>query len=82
MELEYSASTMGTLVEDNQLVERMAIAYHELWMHWTIELAGREYISGDRLRRWEAMWKPYAQLTDSEKSIYESMARQALQSLR
>jgi len=80
--MEYSASSTRTLIDDNQLVERMAIAYHELWMHWTVELASREYISGDRLRRWENMWKPYAQLTDAEKSIYEGMARQTLQSLK
>lgn len=53
--------------ERHLLRERLARLEHEQWVAWSGDIATSEQITPARLNRWTALWRPYAELTETEK---------------
>ena len=61
------------------LLERLAAAEHEQWMHWAAAvLAAEPGLSATRRASWQAAMVPYAQLDESAKELDRVWARKAL----
>lgn len=64
-------------------VEALADADHEQWMAWTKHLLAVEpTISAARRAKWEALFVPYADLSEEEKEKDRELARRELAALR
>lgn len=67
-------------VSDDSLVEKLADLEHEQWMEWSKDLAGKEQLSDDRLKRWEdECWKPYNELSNEMKEEDRKWARKVIE---
>lgn len=56
--------------KQEEIREGLAELEHDQWVKWSMNLVaseGQSNISGDRLQRWRALWKPYSELTESQK---------------
>ncbi len=49
------------------LREQLAELEHDQWVDWSKTIAHNKNLSGGRLRRWQKLWVPYNQLTETEK---------------
>ena len=45
-----------------QLIEWLADMEHQQWMFWSKDIASKENISENRLKKWNKLWKPYKKL--------------------
>jgi len=59
------------------IIEKLAALEHEQWISWSKEIALREKLSGDRLALWMALWKPYSELTEEQKTSDREWALKA-----
>lgn len=62
----------------DELIEALAELEHEQWVEWSKDIAKKESISSERLKRWESCWKPYAELSEEMKELDRIWARKAL----
>jgi len=60
------------------LLEALASLEHEQWMKWSKEVATKEPISAERLKRWSQYWIPYEQLSEEVKEYDREWARKVL----
>lgn len=50
-----------------EALEILAEQEHEQWMRWATTLLLKEDLSVERVVRWNALFRPYSELTESEK---------------
>jgi len=61
------------------LLERLAAAEHEQWMHWAeTVLAAEPGLTPQRQAAWRAAMVPYDQLPEAAKELDRTWARKAL----
>lgn len=53
-----------TIFHDDK--QELADFAHELWMHWSKNIAEEEDISEERLERWQRQWTPYEELEEDD----------------
>jgi hypothetical protein len=61
-----------------ELVERLAELEHEQWCKWSKDIASKEKLSEERLKRWQLFWIPYDHLGVAAKDEDRVWARSAL----
>ena len=64
---------------EHPLLEKLSELEHEQWVVWSKALA--DEVGPERRRRWEAMWIPYSQLTETLKEVDRQWARKVLAAL-
>jgi len=64
------------------ILERLAELEHCQWLQWSKNIAETENISPERLERWKKLWKPYAELTETEKDHDRNWAFWALELIK
>lgn len=52
---------------DDKIIEALAELEHQQWCDWSQSIVATEDISQDRLSRWAHLWRPYSELSDTEK---------------
>jgi hypothetical protein len=62
-----------------ELVERLAVVFHEAWVHWSNTIAMRENLSKERVERWQKLWVPYDELSEEYKEHDRQWARKAIE---
>ncbi len=67
---------MGRL--GHKLLEELAELEHQQWWEWTKELSESAQVHPGVLRRWKALWRPYAELSEFEKEQDRKYARRVL----
>ncbi|WP_177209077.1 hypothetical protein [Natronobacterium haloterrestre] len=68
--------------KEQTLRERLAALEHRQWMEWSQHLAAEEDLSDDRLKRWESLWIPYAELSEEMKDHDREWADKVLDEVR
>ncbi len=58
--------------------ELLAELEHEQWIVWSKDIAATEDIKSKRAMRWEKLWRPYSELTESEKDQDREWADKAI----
>lgn len=58
--------------------ERLAELEHEQWIAWSKDIARTEKINPRRLDHWEKLWRPYSELTETEKNLDREWADKAM----
>ena len=66
---------------ETQPLEDIAELEHEKWVEWSKNIASREKLSPERLERWQKLWIPYCQLTETEKEQDRVWARKVMQAI-
>lgn len=61
------AATRDVPAPTSELREALAALEHEQWMAWAKSLMQSEHLSVDRCCRWDALFVPYAKLTEEQK---------------
>ena len=60
------------------LYEELAELEHKQWIAWSKNIVKTEKISFERIKRWEKLWRPYSELTETEKDQDREWARKVL----
>lgn len=60
------------------LYNELAELEHEQWIAWSKNITETEKITSERLERWKKLWRPYSELTESEKDQDREWAQKAL----
>lgn len=63
---------------DEYLLEELAELEHRQWVAWSQNIAANEIVSVERLLRWQSLWVPYSQLSESDKESDRSWAREVI----
>ena len=67
----------------SQVLEKMAIRWHNQWVLWSKQLAKEESdVSQERLSRWKKLWCPYDELPEEQKETDRLLAKSMLMSMR
>ncbi len=74
----FQALLQQRMDEIDSKIEELAELEHKQWYDWSMSLAQDEPLSEVRLKRWEKLWKPYAELTEEEKEQDRIWARKVL----
>ena len=61
-----------------EVLEKLAAAEHDQWIHWSKNICHEEAISPGRIDRWAQYWVPYENLSDDVKEYDREWARVAL----
>jgi len=61
---------------EQELLEKLAELEHQQWEAWSKEVAIE--VSEERRRRWQALWVPYADLSEAAKEQDRVWARKVL----
>ena len=63
-----SNPTLSTQEAVGRWREKLAELEHDQWIKWSKDLAIKEILTQDRLKRWLKLWQtPYSKLTEKEK---------------
>jgi hypothetical protein len=65
----------------DKLTEKLSESIHDEWISWSKNVASKEKLSEQRLKRWEKMWIPYGKLPEDIKEQDRVWARKALKTL-
>ena len=70
-------------LNDEKLLEKIANLEHEQWIFWAKSLIKTEKrLNEDRVFRWESLFVPYSELTESMKESDRVWARKVLELLK
>ena len=72
-------SMFGSLKFGDKRFEELSALEHDQWMAWSKDIAKKENISSERLKRWKKLWKPYAELTEEEKNQDREYAEKVIE---
>lgn len=70
----------GGLPPQVDRLEQLAALEHDQWVEWSRTIAAQG-LTPERLARWEAYWKPYAELDEATKEFDRKWARLVLRAL-
>lgn len=69
-----------TLIEET--IEELAALEHDQWIEWSKSLVANEpLLKDDRVRRWQALWIPYSELSEESKEQDRVWARKSCERL-
>ena len=71
-------NVQGWVMDEGELIERLAALEHEQWTWWAKGILGSEPISKRRRERWERCMVPYDQLPEDIKEADRIWARKVL----
>ena len=71
-------NVQGWVMDEGELVERLAALEHEQWMEWAKAVQDSEPISKRRRQRWAQFMVPYEQLPEDVKEHDRVWARKVL----
>ena len=69
-------------LDEEQAIEALAAIEHDQWIEWAKAIAKSEKLSDDRVKRWETMYVPYAELSEEAKEQDRVYARKVLAALK
>ena len=79
---------LGVCVRDEKsaaqmpdVLETLAAIEHEQWVAWSKDLAKKEKLTPERVKRWKGLWVPYAKLSEDMKEHDRKWARKALEAM-
>ena len=50
-----------------KIIEELAELEHQQWKEWSKDIAEKEDISAERIKRWKKFWVPYKKLSEEIK---------------
>lgn len=68
-------------LNNNNLLEKLAELEHEQWIAWSKDIASKEKLSPERLKRWKSLWVPYKELSEEMKEFDREWARKVIEEL-
>jgi hypothetical protein len=68
--------------KETQLIEALAELEHTQWVAWSKDIAEKEKLSRERLRRWKGLWIPYSELSEEMKEEDRKWARKAIKIIK
>ena len=75
-------SEFKKMIEDKELLEKLADLEHKQWIEWAQNIINNEKISEDRLDRWAHLWVNYNQLNEEQKEKDREWARLIIEELK